>query len=694
MSVEAVLSSREEIANKIIYNIRNYGLPDGKEPLAERPYNDFSRLKYPFTGANYLRVLASKEQDPRWYKLSDAKRFGLRVRKDAETIELESWTHLDKGIRHASAKLEKYVNARYVMDLPPREKLPLDCGESMDKAVRLLRCAEETAKNREFSFPEGKENLYYRFVNASSHLLGEEIKERDAAKRLAPTLTAYLAFKTAGLSMDYRQPLFSDTQLELLEGEQGAKDLFRAMGKASSILNRLQTAELTLLDEYAHEGRGEYFKDLRITLFYSEADELTGRGVHNEHLGEMPAGVHNEHFFRPGVYKQEAAYELLSAMLQADKERWEKNLGRHDGFGRTKISVECGDFQLNEAVINLGRLELANKKTAIRALGHRLPKEAQKELDDEEGLRLHLFRYDRTLEENRAAVVERKQELETFIKECDTVKRTLRRDERRYLREHEDMQEDMEKTAPTYLYYFSNLSSLSGEPHIAKNALEIHYDLKEFQTGHVRFYNGRKVVDMPSSSGIIVESAWPLRTEVGRSVYTEKEAQDYERLNRFSIAYREEGKPFTKEMPVVRGEKAMELFISHKLEDAIMACTEKHPQEYEVGVKLEFRYDDQPFYSIRYMEGSGELNHKLPVGMPHLENQQEDKEFQKAVHTWAKYHNENRLAACTMLYSRSWVPIIERREQKKLALEQTHGKANTKINIQRVAEQKTAGLGR
>jgi len=27
-------------------------------------------------------------------------------------------------------------------------------------------------------------------------------------------------------------------------------------------------------------------------------------------------------------------------------------------------------------------------------------------------------------------------------------------------------------------------------------------------------------------------------------------------------------------------------------------------------------------------------------------------------------------------------------------LEQTHGKANTKINIQRVAEQKAAGLGR
>ena len=693
MTVDAVLFSREEIANKIVYNIRNYGLPDGKEPLAERPYNDFSRLKYPFTGANYLRVLASKEQDPRWYKLSDAKRFGLRVRKDAETIELESWTHLDKGIQHARAKLEKYVNARYVLDLPPREKVLLDCGESMDKAVRLLRCAETMAQNRDFTYPEGKENLFYRFVNASSRLLGEEIKERDAAQRLAPTLTAYLAFKTAGLSMDCQKlPLFSESQLELLEGKQGAKDLFRAMGKASSTLNRLQTAELSLFDEYAHEGRGEYFKDLRVTLFYSEAGELTGKGVHNEHLGDLPTGVHNEHFFEPGVYKQEAAYELLSAMLQVDKERWEKNLGRHDGFGRTKISVECGDFQLNEAVINLGRLELANKKTAIHALGHRLPKEAQKELEDEEGLRLHLFRYDRTLEENRAAVVERKQELEAFIDKCDTVKRTLRRDERKYLREHKSLQEDLARTAPTYLYYFNNQRGLS-EEHVARNAMKVHYDLKDFHAARVNAPDGREVADMPDS-GIIVESAWPLRTEWGKPVYTEKEAQDYERLNRFSIAYREEGKPFAKEMPVVRGGEAMELFISHKLEDAALATVEKHPQEYEVGVKMEFRYDDQPFYSLRYTEGNGELNHKLPVGMPHLENPQEDRKFQEAVHTWAKFHNENRLAACTMLYSKSWVPVIERRVQKKLALEQTKGEVKKKINIQKVAEQKAAGLGR
>ena len=73
--------------------------------------------------------------------------------------------------------------------------------------------------------------------------------------------------------------------------------------------------------------------------------------------------------------------------------------------------------------------------------------------------------------------------------------------------------------------------------------------------------------------------------------------------------------------------------------------------------------------------------------MPHLENPKEDREFQKAVHTWAKYHNRNRLDACTLLYSKSWVPIVERRAQKKQAVEQSRS------NLQKVAE-KAAYMGR
>jgi hypothetical protein len=54
-------------------------------------------------------------------------------------------------------------------------------------------------------------------------------------------------------------------------------------------------------------------------------------------------------------------------LLRVDKERWETGLGRHDDRGRTKISLEYGNFQLQEAVINLGRLELANEITVSRA---------------------------------------------------------------------------------------------------------------------------------------------------------------------------------------------------------------------------------------------------------------------------------------------------------------------------------------
>ncbi len=691
MTADEVFASREEVGRRIIANIQDYGTPDGKKEFAERPYNDLSSMKYPFTGANYLRVLASGEQDPRWYKLTDTKRFGFRVRPGAETIELESWKHLEKGIQQATGKLEKYVNARYVMDLPPKEPFLLDHGENMDKAVRLLRFAENPAKQQDFVYPKGKEDLFYRLANASRSLMAEEVGEEEARKSLVPPLAAYLAFKTVGLSMDYeKNPLFSEGQLEQLEGERGARNLFHAMGKASSILSRLRTAELTLFDGYAHEGQGEYFKDLRVTLFYSEATELTGKGVHNEHQLREESAVRQRNFYAPGVYKQEAAYELLTAMLRVDKERWEGNLGRHDSFGRTKISVENGNFQLNEAVINLGRLEFGNQPTAIRGLGRRLPMEAKKELEDEEGMRLHLFRYDRTLEENSEAVQTRQKELQKYLVECEATRLSLYAEERKYLRGHEDLQEEMGRYAPTYLYFYDGMESLT-EEHVKNNLMEIHQSTMPFQNARVDSPEGKSIGEL-SEDGIIVESRWPLRTEKGRPVYTEKELEDYRNLDRFSIAYREEGQPFTAEMPIVRGDRAMEKFIGHKLEDAALSMIENHPQSYEVGVKMEFRYDDKPFYSIRYTEGSGELNRRLPVGMPHLEDPQEDRKFQEAVHTWAKFHNENRLDACTLLYSKSWVPVIERREKKKLALAKTKGQTND--NVQKVAEQKAAGMGR
>lgn len=688
MSVQEVLASRRAIGERIIRNIRDYGTPDGKEPLLERPYNGLSAMKYPFTGANYLRILSVHEEDPRWYRCSSLRKEGYQVSSYAPTVELESWTNLDKGIRSATARLEKYVNARYVRGLPSRELPALDKGENLDRATRLLRCAEETAKNREFTYPKGRKDLFYRFVHASRRMLEKEIGEQEAARSPAPPLMAYLAFKTAGLSMEEQEiVLFSESQMAQFRGKDGPGKLFQAMGRASSMLNRIQAAELTLFDEFIHEGRGEYFQDLRVTLHYSEARELTG-GVHNGHPDEKgtSARVHNGHLFQPGVYKQEAAYELLSAMIRVDKERWEKNLGKHELFGRTKISMAYGSFQIKEAVINLGQLELGNKSTVSQALEGRLPREAKRELKDEEALRLHLFRYDRTLEENSEAVRQRKEELEAFIQECHGAVLGIRESEEQYLCSHEAQRKELEQRAPTYLYYYQDswkVPDATKKPYL----LGTHYVKDALQDAVVDSPKKGNTVFWLSPDGVIVESAWPMRDEAARPIFTPEEVKDFRNLDKFSIAYREEGKPFTKEMPVVRGEKAMEFFLGHKLEDASMAAVKNHPKEYEVGVKMEFSYDGKPFYSIRYTEGSGDLNRKLPVGMPHLENPKEDREFQKAVHTWAKYHNRNRLDACTLLYSKSWVPIAERRAQKKQAVEQS------KNNLQKVAE-KAAYMGR
>ena len=101
MMIHEVLESRDAIGRKIIQNIRSYGIPDGSSEQIQRPYNDSARVKYPFTGANYLRLLAAGEEDPRWYKLKDLQRFGYRLRQEYPVTELESWTHLSDGMENA-----------------------------------------------------------------------------------------------------------------------------------------------------------------------------------------------------------------------------------------------------------------------------------------------------------------------------------------------------------------------------------------------------------------------------------------------------------------------------------------------------------------------------------------------------------------------------------------------------------------
>ena len=67
-------------------------------------------MKYPFTGANYLRLLAAGEEDPRWYRLKELQRFGYRLRQEYPVTELESWTHLSDGMEPPQMLKSKLTN--------------------------------------------------------------------------------------------------------------------------------------------------------------------------------------------------------------------------------------------------------------------------------------------------------------------------------------------------------------------------------------------------------------------------------------------------------------------------------------------------------------------------------------------------------------------------------------------------------
>ena len=656
--VETVIASRKAVGRKLIRNIEQFGrLDSGQEETAARPYNALSPAQYRFTGANYLRILAYPHTDPRWYKEADLVQAGYTLRKNAVPVELEAWTNLGEGIQKATARLERYYNAKDVYGLPSCEKVPTDRAENLEHMVELLQCAEEKRKNLAFFYPTGKENLFHRFKAAVQTALAKEPEQNEAVKKLVPSLTAYLAFKTVNLSYDYeKNPLFSEKQLDILHREKGPDVLFQAMGKASRLFNELQEKQLQFISE---KGTGEAldcFPDLRVTLYYTELN----------HFCDSQGRT-----YKPGAYRGEEAYRLLSDLNAVDKERWEKQLGQSENRGRTKLSIEYKNCALHEAIVNLGELEFGNSTSVSQALGVRMPADARRQMANRDRLHLQLYRYDRTEEENRRAVTDKVEFLLNFVNACKEASQEFALEEELYLSKHPQIQEMNRERAGAYLYY------TKGHPeNLPAQAIQWHkpedFPQAKLKTNNSLWQQETSFANF-SMTGTIVECAVPLDIKKHESywpVVTQEEQNSLQALKNLKIAYFDDSQKIqaqeTQTTSLAQGEAAMRLFVSCKLEDAELANPQFHKLAQGENVKLEFFYRDKPFWAIQYPKGSGELNRSVPVGFPHATGQAMDKELQTAVRTWAKYNNQNKHDACRILYTKSWMPTSKVKKQRIL----------------------------
>lgn len=671
MTTEDIIKSREAIAYKIIENLQEHGTLAGGQELSARPYHERpDSLNYPFSGVNYLRILAEGEgHGARWQSLQDIEKAGKKIKEDAKVVYLEHWTKLADGIHHVEGRLEPYIAVQDLANAPAEKKREFDTIENFDKAVEFLKQAEYKVSRYPFRFPGGKEDLFERLANTCRRQMEQQGENNPADKALTPRFLASMAFREYGLTLPFydNNPMLAKDGMNYLTGSEGPRNLFRAFGKASTIFRKWQEQQLEQTRDPQKIGKGEHFRGLRVTLFYSELPELI-EGDKTLQLASKGDTSIGQSAFPPGTYTDEKAYALLRRMIELDKKIWEKDLGREPRRSHTKISLDYQGYHWREAVLQLGKLEFGNEETVRDALDQRVTLQMQEHIKNPARLRLQLFRYDRSIEENAKALNDEINRLKEGIGLWQKCSAKLQKEEEAFLKRVPEEQRKM-PLASTYLYA---CHSIAGAPDPDRNfgILHIHTDGSRYPG--LRYNRPNERGRTLRKNNVIVESVQPLSQYT--PAYTKAEQEDFANLQDFSLRFQEEnGK-----LQELRGEEAVACFLMHKCEDASLANI-THTEEQEKEKRLVFCHQDKPFAEISYIEGTGELNKALPEGIPHLRDPTQDEALQRAVRTWAKHHNENELDGCSLLYQKSHI-LLNGKEKDRQA--------------ERASPVRTAGMGR
>lgn len=676
MTTEDILKSRESIGYKLIENLQEHGTLAGEQELFTRPYHDRpDRLSYPFTGVNYLRILAEGEgHGARWQSLKEVEAASKKIKKDAKIVYLEHWARLSEGIHHVEGSLEPYIAVQDIVGAKAEKKRELDTIENFDKAVECLKQAEYRVSRHPFRFPGGKEDLFERLADTCRRQMEQQGEKNPTDKALTPRFLACMAFREHGLTLPFydNNPLLAKDEMAYLTGSEGPRNLCRAFGKASTMFRKWQEQQLEQARDPQKTGKGEHFRGLRVTLFYSELPELI-EGDKTLQLAGKGETALGQPAFPPGTYTDEKAYALLQRMIELDKKIWEEDLGKEPRRSHTKISLDYQGYHWREAVLQLGKLEFGNEETVRDALDQRVTLQMQEHIKNPARLRLQLFRYERSMEENTKALHDEIDRLKEGIGLWQKCSARLQKEEEAFLSRVPEEQRKL-PLASTYLYV---CHSIAGAPDLDRNfgILHIHTDGSRYPG--LRYNRPNERGRTLRKNNVIVESAQQLPQYT--PAYTKAEQEDFAVLQDFRLRF-QEGNGKLQEM---QGEEALACFLMYKYEDAALANI-AHAEEQESDKRLVFCYQDKPFAEIHYTEGTGELNQVVPEGIPHLKDPTQDKALQRAVRTWAKHHNENELDGCSLLYQKSHILLHGKEKDKQAEARQE----------ERASPVRAAGMGR
>ena len=652
MSNKEVFDSRDEVNKTLVESLSRYG---NLEPpgIVGRPYNDGSKSKYQFSAANYLRIMAVQRQkeykDPRWISETFLEKHGLSVREDAVPVGIEYWKGIDQG-KEYKGELKKFYNVAELLDNEVQPKLVQgDREEDFAYAVDLLKASGAHAN--------------YKYTAEQIFEATEKFARKKGADEFSAPLTAQILLKTSQLSYDYtKHPLFTQEQLERLD--KNPKILFHAEKKAQQLMAGMLYQQEEQLKHMADRIRQEEnlkksleeqkkisrepFKDLYVEYKWSEAilKDVSGKEYVNEQDPKNPDANLSLH--------GEKAYEFLVQLNAMDKEKFNGKLEGTGNYYKTKIAIRYGSYDHGEMRIDLGDLELRNKKAIAPALEERFGEYGQRLLKDphERSIYLGVHKDEGITDEQLV------EECKQSLAECHNEMKKFAQEEAAYLANHPELKAINERNADVNLYYCSarDLDQIPEELILSRHKAADFPGIARVEAYPGAYDNKAPVFKSPEADGIIIESAWMYSKENARKfplqpAITRESQEILQSLDKISMKIEDYGpvmEPFSEaKVTELKGHQAVQYFISEKANDVSAAQTMLQQEEIyrQNPKKMTIVYEDKVLKEVAYEIGSGALNEAVPSGFPQDEDPKVNEAIHRAICVDMKYQGlyENRM---------------------------------------------------
>ena len=489
MNEREILAQRELVSSYLLDNLHKYGNiePPG---FYGRPMRGFGEYVSLTAKVNYLRVSAwlteSSPKSPNFLTESQVKALNAVIKSDAVPVYMEYWTG-NKQVGY-NVRLKPSYNVMDVTCYNPmvqtlQQNQPAHDTDADREALIKFIDPHEVADGLEYDadgnpLDSKAEDFYFRLIKSAAKVSG---LDEPSAK-----LFTQLVFKTYRVSMPLKEGerLFSEEEIAAFEQNSGS--IFKASNAAFTLLKDYDSSK-TMAKLYARQdleaekraadamwqaengavqatpqaapqtiepAEAEDVEN-KETLIEGKTDAFKGLRIHYEFIDATLCDDDGKPYpYKNTTLTGEKAYEFLVAMNKMDKEMFYAK-GVKEGDGKCCLSISYRDFEYNNGKIfrlDLGNLELGNRKSIAKALEHRLTSYSRQILMDEElQNELSMENYGKDAD-TKVMPEELRQSVNKNLAEIKTAMEAFAVEENAYLAQHPELKAENEADAHPFVY--------------------------------------------------------------------------------------------------------------------------------------------------------------------------------------------------------------------------------------------------